>query len=300
MDQTSDGQLEQIIKSAEKAIKYGLGDPETALLHARRAAEAVCKDVYENKFQRQPKRLTLNNLIGELSQEDIFPRKVMYSLRVIQNFGGTSAHPNENIDECLEPALEFFSVIIKWYFEDYKKSDIPNRINFRKKMKDRQPFTSLNDPEPVVPLSKIDFSPRLSRAYCLFGFETDGGRESELWNNPLKFHEFISQRGNDFYKRYDSWAQTKRQFSFGEIVNSKWVKVADHGYHFHVNYHADKTFTERPIFSFNEEDYKRGTWELIDGVLRMKIEIYELDIFGDRNGLHSGIEDIDGDRNAYF
>jgi len=296
MNQPSDGQLEQVIKAAEKAIKYGLGDPETALLHARRASEAICKDVYENTLQKSSKRLTLNNMIGELSEGDAFPRKVMYSLRVIQNFGGTSAHPNENIDECLEPALEFFSVIVKWYFEDYRKGSIPERIKFRKKTHPVFPSTG----EPVISHEKIEISPDLFRAYCLFGYETDGRRESALWDNPFKFHELASQRGHDFYKRYDSWLKTKRKFSVAEIVNGTWIKVADHGHQHRVNFRDDGGLVESPLFSIDENDSWGGSWKLIDGVLRLNINVYELDVIASKDGLHSGIEDEGDHRNAYF
>jgi hypothetical protein len=301
MSQTSNGQLEQIIKAAEKAIKYGLGDPETALLHARRAGEAVCKDIYENQFQRPSKRLTFNNMIGELSQEDVFPRKVMYSLRVIQNFGGTSAHPNENIDECLEPALEFFSVIVKWYFEDYRKSSIPERIKFRKILKEHPVFPSVG--EPVISNQKVELSSDLFRAYCLFGYETDGGRESALWDNPYRFHELLGQRGHDFHNRYDSWLQTKRNFSDGEVKNGRWVKIGDHGHQFHIKFLNDGIIHERHFFGFNESDYWEGTWKLIDGTLRLNFSsdrLYELDIVASRDGIHAGVEDADGQRNAYY
>jgi hypothetical protein len=38
-------QIEQIIKSSEKAVRYSHDDPETALLHARKASEAICERI---------------------------------------------------------------------------------------------------------------------------------------------------------------------------------------------------------------------------------------------------------------
>src|SRR5205085_3713583 len=119
MNPKESNQVEQIIRSTEKAIKFALGDPETALMYARRAAEAVCKEVYEEEFKTNSKGMSLGKMIALLSENaTLLPRKAMYSLRVIQNFGGINAHPSEKIDECLKPALEFFSIIITWYFED--------------------------------------------------------------------------------------------------------------------------------------------------------------------------------------
>ena len=151
MNQALGGELEQIIKSAEKAIEYGQSDPETALLHARKSADAICRDVYETEYQASPKGLTLGKMIEALSkQRDILPKKVMYALRVIQNFGGANAH--ENIDECLEPALKFFSIIIVWYFEGYRKIGIPDQIKLKIENKPIFPSTG----ERVVPLYKFE------------------------------------------------------------------------------------------------------------------------------------------------
>lgn len=152
MEQIADKEFEQIIKSAEKAIHYSQDDRETALLHARKSAEAICRDVYQKEINAIPERISLGQMIETLSRESsILPKKVMYSLRVIQNFGGVNAH--ENIDECLEPALEFFSIILTWYFEDYRKESIPTEIKFyRATSKPIFPLTG----EQVVSLSNLE------------------------------------------------------------------------------------------------------------------------------------------------
>ena len=162
MAQTQEKELEQIIRSAEKAVHYGQSDPETALLHARKSAEAICRDVYKKEFKNLTERLSLGQMIEALSKgKEILPKKVMYSLRVIQNFGGVNAH--ENIDECLEPALEFFSIITTWYFEDYKNESVPTPIRFYRVMS--RPFFPPTG-EQVVSLSNsdVDDSSTLVRA----------------------------------------------------------------------------------------------------------------------------------------
>ena len=38
--------LQEIIRLADKALKYLDSDPETALMHGRKAAEIICKDIF--------------------------------------------------------------------------------------------------------------------------------------------------------------------------------------------------------------------------------------------------------------
>ena len=124
-----DVQLKQVIKSAGKAFRYSQEDPETALLHARKAAEAICRDLYINAYSKTPDDLTLSRLIENLSKnEPILPKKVMHSLRVIQIFGGANAH--EDIDDCSGPALGFFQIIVNWYFKVYRNECVPEQIHF--------------------------------------------------------------------------------------------------------------------------------------------------------------------------
>ena len=78
------------------------------------------------------------------------------------------------------------------------------------------------------------------------------------------------------------------------------MKIADYGHQHSLEFHEDGTLTERALFSFDENDFWGGEWKLIDGVLRLNIQIYELDIVAGRNGLHSGVEDEGEQRNAYF
>ncbi len=154
--------FDAITKSAEKAIQYN-SDPETALMYARRAAEAIAKDLYTDTFNKKPGYLNLHNLIKELSEKKAFPRKVMCSFRVIQNFGNINAHATdsgENIDECLKPALEFFSIILNWYFQDYQKTALPATLKFNLDRdtslitEEREVKTMPQQPENISPIIK--------------------------------------------------------------------------------------------------------------------------------------------------
>jgi len=116
----------------------------------------------------------------------------------------------------------------------------------------------------------------------------------------MQFRRLSKEQGVDFVNKHNSWKQKKRGFSRDEVLDGKWVKIADSSHQHCLEFHADGTLTERALFSFDENDSWGGQWNLIEGVLRLNIQIYELDIVASTNGLHSGIEDEVEQRNAYF
>jgi hypothetical protein len=139
-----------------------------------------------------------------------------------------------------------------------------------------------------------------ARLISLFGYETDGGSDSVLWHDPERIQEWIDQGGEELAERLVHFSKKKRRFFFEEIVHGIWVKVGDHGYHRQVGFFEDGTLSEMPLFSFNQDDAWDGTWELIDGVLRLNIGWYELDVFASHTGLHSGVEDYQDQRHTYY
>lgn len=175
-------------------------------------------------------------------------------------------------------------------------------------LSDGSPLSALHDLEETVVMSvsptvdepQMTFPLELFRVYCLFGYETNGARQSELWNDPMSFHRLVRENRLDFLKTFNSWRRTKRKFSRDELLDGTWVKIADHGHQHRLELHDDGTLTEGPLFTFNDQDCWGGEWKLIEGVLRLNIHIYELDVVASTDGLHSGIEDEDDHRNAYF
>lgn len=175
-------------------------------------------------------------------------------------------------------------------------------------LSDGSPLSAFKDPEETLIIDgtfKIEeqnmtFPLEVFRVYCLFGYETDGGRESQLWNDPMSFHRPLRENRLDVLKNFNSWRRTKRKFSRGELLDGTWVKIADHGHQHRLELHDDGTLTENSLFSFNEDDSWGGEWKIIEGVLRLNIQIYELDVVASVDGLHSGIEDENNHRNAYF
>jgi hypothetical protein len=138
-----------------------------------------------------------------------------------------------------------------------------------------------------------------TRLIMLFGYETNGGRKSYLWQNPFYFIQPGGQAGKMLDEDYEEWKATKRKFTEEELLQGTWIKESDTGRTFVVKFHSDHTLTETDIEP-NSDTWKGG-WTLIGGVLRINVGPYELDVLANKNGnVHSGIE-FNGDTpNAYF
>jgi serine/threonine protein kinase len=122
------------------------------------------------------------------------------------------------------------------------------------------------------------------RKIALFGYETDGGRNAVLWNNPQVFFSDTQHA-----VRYAAWNKTKRSFTQEEILDGIWIKASDTGNYYQVRFHSDGNLTESTLL--DPSTRWRGSWKLLDEVLRVNIGGYELDIFANAEGFrHSGIE----------
>jgi hypothetical protein len=135
-----------------------------------------------------------------------------------------------------------------------------------------------------------------TRLIALFGYETDGGRNSHLWNNPWDFSRPSGQGGTMLDDALLEWKHTKRPIAESEVLKGEWSKVGDNGSSSHVKFLPAGKLIER-----NDSDSWQGEWSLSNGVLCVKIEKYELNVFGNKEGnTHSGVEVADGRLNAYF
>jgi tetratricopeptide (TPR) repeat protein len=133
---------------------------------------------------------------------------------------------------------------------------------------------------------------------ALFGYETQGGSSSVLWNNPSAFSLVET-----YDETYLEWLETKRGFTEGEIIGHTWVKADNNGYAFINHFASDGKLFER---SFSDPSTEwQGSWQLIDGMLRTSINhngIYELDVLANRDGpVYSGVSSKKGQKslNAY-
>lgn len=90
-----------------------------------------------------------------------------------------------------------------------------------------------------------------------------------------------------------------RKFTPEEITEGRWIKHSDQGLSFIVNFHPGGGLTERS--TNNEDSSWGGSWELVDGVLRVRVGNYELDVTASASGNeHSGVELVEGRHNANF
>lgn len=141
----------------------------------------------------------------------------------------------------------------------------------------------------------------------LLGYETDGGRQSVLWDYPQYFHSRVGQGGKELDQRFDDWMRTKRTIQKEELIDGMWKKIADHGYTFVVRFMPDGTFIEHSVAS--ENNVAHGTWQQLGPIIRTWIGQmeegeqagYVLSMIANKTGLiHSAIEKRNGRPNAYF
>ena len=122
---------------------------------------------------------------------------------------------------------------------------------------------------------------QIERKIRIFGYETDGGRNSVHWNNPFTF---------SFSKEYQAWSDTKRDFREEEIIGSTWLKVSDTGNCFVIHFLKEGELKENWLSNQNQQ--WSGSWKIIEsGTLRINIDEYEIDIIANREEpIDSGIE----------
>ncbi len=129
------------------------------------------------------------------------------------------------------------------------------------------------------------------RMLSLFGYETNGGPQSALWENPLNAELDI--------EKFQKWRGTKRDFRKEELINHTWIKSRGSEPTYLVQFLSNRDFKESIIF--DPDSQWQGSWQIsADGVLRINVGEYELDIFADKSSsIHTAIEYKKG-KNAPF
>src|SRR5438094_5896102 len=144
-----------------------------------------------------------------------------------------------------------------------------------------------NDADISVSLGARNVLPiEQCRILILFGYEIQGGRASPLWHDPFSFINAQEKKAQELDKIFQAWLQTKRPFTEDEVRQSTWLKIADdsgvfydkHELHLFPNGSLRENELNRPHPSWD------GRWLLVDGVLRIKINDYELDVFARKDG----------------
>lgn len=135
-DNTEESYIEKRLDILQKrAFDYLGNDPESAMNQARKAAEAICKDIYtKEKIGNKPaNRQELNELITSLNQKKILPRQVYIHLANIRDLGNFGSHDQgeESKDITMRtaiPCIESLKNVIAWYKDNFLNLKDNNNI----------------------------------------------------------------------------------------------------------------------------------------------------------------------------
>lgn len=135
------------------------------------------------------------------------------------------------------------------------------------------------------------------RLIQLYGYETDG-KLSMYWSDP---NMLFPERTSPFDKRQSiqDWLSSKRAFTEKEMVKGIWLKIKDDTgtpvREFEL--HSDHRFLEHDLFAPTTS--WSGTWQLIGGVLILKMDRYEFIICASKSLMHSGIDGNEGETKPF-
>ena len=114
-----------------KAQRYAESDPETALMQARKSAEAICRNVFSAEIG-EPGKIMLDGLIKKLAQKNMLPQKIVIPLGTIQAYGNYASHAQSDYEKMdfgyISPCLSALAQITDWYFSEYLGIETPSEI----------------------------------------------------------------------------------------------------------------------------------------------------------------------------
>lgn len=118
-------ELESIKQYYEKSVSYSQNnDPAAALWMARKAAEAICSELFRSTIGKPPKNASLDVLIDKLVNQDAIPKKIQVPLRTIQTYGNFGTHHQRESTEPItpeyaQPCLQALATVVRWYFDEH-------------------------------------------------------------------------------------------------------------------------------------------------------------------------------------
>lgn len=118
-------ELESIKQYYEKSVSYSQNnDPAAALWMARKAAEAICSELFRTTIGKPPKNASLDILIDKLVNQDAIPKKIQVPLRTIQTYGNFGTHHQRESTEPItpeyaQPCLQALATVVRWYFDEH-------------------------------------------------------------------------------------------------------------------------------------------------------------------------------------
>lgn len=108
----------------QRTLSYQYSDPEAALWMARKATEAICRQIFVREISPNLGTITLEELLVQLTKRRLIPKGIEVPIRTIQQYGnfGTHDQGHDNIAitrEFAEPCLKSLSTVVDWYFNEY-------------------------------------------------------------------------------------------------------------------------------------------------------------------------------------
>lgn len=119
-------ELQRIKTLYERTLGYRENDPETAMMHARKAAEAICRQLFVSEINANPGNLMLDGLIEKLTAAGVLPKNIALPLRTIQGYGNFASHEQDDntrtiTTEYIQPCLQALAIVVDWYIAEHKR-----------------------------------------------------------------------------------------------------------------------------------------------------------------------------------
>ncbi len=113
------GRLMTLVKRADE---YKLSDPESSLNQARKAAELICKELYDDSDEsgRPSNSMTLNELMEQLERRGVISKITTLHLRTVRDYGNFGSHDQgeESLNvtsEMITPCLAALICLGEWW-----------------------------------------------------------------------------------------------------------------------------------------------------------------------------------------
>lgn len=112
----------RIAELVDKARDYAAKDPEVALAQARKAAEAICRALFENEIG-EPGKMMLDAMLQKLAAQKVIPPSILVPFGTIQAYGNFGSHAQSDaraVDASyVAPAMAALTAVERWYFDEY-------------------------------------------------------------------------------------------------------------------------------------------------------------------------------------
>jgi hypothetical protein len=142
-----EAQLRFLAALVGKARQYASSDPEVALNQARKAAEAICRQLFQ-KAIGEPGKIMLDAMLQKLSQAKVVPQKILVPFGTIQAYGNYGTHAQSDLRpvdaDYVRPCLAALDQVVAWYFDEHLGRPFPDGTS----------APAAASPTPIAPASR--------------------------------------------------------------------------------------------------------------------------------------------------